>query len=222
MQKYVKLLTNGGFPDIDHHIGKVFPVYRELFNLALIEVPEHDMLLCFDIDRGEAEYVAPPKVSIGVSVGELHTQLEELSQAFKEAQEALEAVLQQPKEPKVGDFVKIKPKEDLKNAAKRFSSRCGYVGKIVEVVGQLGTDKVFSIEFTQASFPDIVSNSYFKTNFYRSEFEVIPEGTEGRRGCYPHVGNLGVKSDLKTLTNIPEERVCMTREFYDEFVKGRI
>lgn len=220
MQRYVRLLNNGGYPDIDQYVGKVFPVPGDSYNLVEVKLPD-GVSRFFDISEGEAEYVDYPEASLDVALSNFMEQSDELIRALEETQAVLKAAQQGTEEPKVGDFVKIKNKEYLKVDHKRYSSRCGYVGQIVREVDRLSSDRVFSIEFKQVSFPEpTYPDSYYITNFYESEFEVVPKGTKGLAGVQPSMGRLGVKSDLKTLTNIPEEMVYMTGEFYTEFIRG--
>lgn len=223
MQRYVRLLNNGGYPDIDQYVGKVFPVDWDSYSIAEVELPD-GVTRYFNISDGEAEYVEYPEAPIDVSLSNFMKQSDEMIKALEETQAVLKAAQQGTKEPKVGDFVKIKSKDNLEISTKLYTSRCGYVGKIVKVSNSLADNhKVFTVKFPQASFSLLECDpKHYKVNFYEGEFEVVPEGTEGKVGYQVITGHLGVKSDLKTLTNIPEEMVYMTEEFYDEFVKGRV
>lgn len=40
MQRYVRLLNNGGYPDIDQYVGKVFPVPWDSYNLVEVKLPD--------------------------------------------------------------------------------------------------------------------------------------------------------------------------------------
>lgn len=222
MQRYVRLLNNGGYPDIDQYVGKVFPVDWDSYILAEVELPD-GVTRYFNISDGEAEYVEYPEAPLDVALSNFMKQSDEMIKALEETQAALKAAQQETEEPKVGDFVKIKSKDNLEISTKLYTSRCGYVGKIVGVDVSCWEDIVFDIEFPQASFPMTPINAnYFITSFYESEFTVVPEGTEGLQGVQPSIGVFGIKSDLKTLTNIPEECVSMTGEFYTEFLDGNV
>lgn len=222
MQRYVRLLNNGGYPDIDQYVGKVFPVDWDSYIIAEVELPD-GVTRYFNISDGEAEYVEYPEASLDVALSNFMKQSDEMIKALEETQAALKAAQQGTEEPKVGDFVKIKSKDNLEISTKLYTSRCGYVGKIVGVDVSCWEDIVFDIEFPQASFPMTPINAnYFITSFYESEFTVVPEGTEGLQGVQPSIGVFGIKSDLKTLTNIPEECVSMTGEFYTEFLDGNV
>lgn len=222
MQRYVRLLNNGGYPDIDQYVGKVFPVPWDSYIIAEVELPD-GVTRYFNISDGEAEYVDYPEAPLDVALSNFMKQSDELIRALEETQAALKAAQQETEEPKVGDFVKIKSKDNLEVSTKLYTSRCGYVGKIVGVDVSCWEDIVFDIEFPQASFPMTPNNAnYFITSFYESEFTVVSEGTEGLQGVQPSIGVFGIKSDLKTLTNIPEECVSMTEEFYTEFLDGNV
>lgn len=222
MHRYVRLLNNGGYPDIDQYVGKVFPVDWDSYIMAEVELPD-GVTRYFNISDGEAEYVEYPEASLDVALSNFMKQSDEMIKALEETQAALKAAQQGTEEPKVGDFVKIKSKDNLEISTKLYTSRCGYVGKIVGVDVSCWEDIVFDIEFPQASFPMTPINAnYFITSFYESEFTVVPEGTEGLQGVQPSIGVFGIKSDLKTLTNIPEECVSMTGEFYTEFLDGNV
>lgn len=223
MQRYVRLLNNGGFQDIDQYVGKVFPVPWDSYNLVEVKFPD-GVTRYFDISDGEAEYVEYPEASLDVALSNFMRQTDEMIKALKETQAALKAAQQGTKEPKVGDFVKIKSKDNLEVSTKLFTSRCGYVGKIVKLSHSLADNrKVFTVKFPQASFSLLEFDlEHYEANFYESEFTVVPEGTEGLQGVQPSIGVFGIKSDLKTLTNIPEECVSMTGEFYTEFLEGNV
>ena len=222
MHRYVRLLNNGGYPDIDQYVGKVFPVPWDSYIIAEVELPD-GVTRYFNISDGEAEYVEHPEASLDVALSNFMEQSDEMIKALEETQAVLKAAQQGTEEPKVGDFVKIKSKDNLEISTKLYTSRCGYVGKIVGVDVSCWEDIVFDIEFPQASFPMTPINAnYFITSFYESEFTVVPEGTEGLQGVQPSIGVFGIKSDLKTLTNIPEECVSMTGEFYTEFLDGNV
>lgn len=222
MQRYVRLLNNGGYPDIDQYVGKVFPVPWDSYNLVEVKLPD-GVSRFFSISDGEAKYVEHPEASLDVALSNFMEQSDEMIKALEDTQAVLKAAQQGTEEPKVGDFVKIKSKDNLEISTKLYTSRCGYVGKIVGVDVSCWEDIVFDIEFPQASFPMTPINAnYFITSFYESEFTVVPEGTEGLQGVQPSIGVFGIKSDLKTLTNIPEECVSMTGEFYTEFLDGNV
>lgn len=198
MHRYVRLLNNGGYPDIDQYVGKVFPVDWDSYIMAEVELPD-GVTRYFNISDGEAEYVEYPEASLDVALSNFMKQSDEMIKALEETQAALKAAQQGTEEPKVGDFVKIKSKDNLEISTKLYTSRCGYVGKIVGVDVSCWEDIVFDIEFPQASFPMTPINAnYFITSFYESEFTVVPEGTEGLQGVQPSIGVFGIKSDLKT------------------------
>lgn len=223
MQRYVRLLNNGGYPDIDQYVGKVFPVPWDSYNLVEVKLPD-GVSRFFGISEGEAEYVEHPEASLDVALSNFMEQSDELIRALEETQAALKAAQQETEEPKVGDFVKIKSKDNLEISTKLYTSRCGYVGKILKVSNRLADSrKVFTVKFPQASFSLLECDpKHYEVNFYEGEFEVVPEGTEGMQGVQPSIGIFGIKSDLKTLTNIPEECVSMTGEFYTEFLEGNV
>lgn len=225
MQRYVRLLNNGGYPDIDQYVGKVFPVPWDSYNLVEVKFPD-EVSRFFYISEGEAEYVEYPEAPLDVALSNFMKQSDEMIKALEETQAALKAAQQGTEEPKVGDFVKIKSKDNLEVSAKLYTSRCGYVGKIVKVSNSLADSrKVFTVKFPQASFPFLefdLDLDHYEAKFYESEFTVVPEGTEGLQGVQPSIGVFGIKSDLKTLTNIPEECVSMTGEFYTEFLDGNV
>lgn len=223
MQRYVRLLNNGGYPDIDQYVGKVFPVPWDSYNLVEVKLPD-EVSRFFSISDGEAEYVEHPEASLDVALSNFMKQSDEMIKALEETQAALKAAQQGTEEPKVGDFVKIKSKDNLEVSTKLYTSRCGYVGKIVKVSNSLADSrKVFTVKFPQASFSFLEFDlDHYEAKFYESEFTVVPEGTEGLQGVQPSIGVFGIKSDLKTLTNIPEECVSMTGEFYTEFLDGNV
>lgn len=223
MQRYVRLLNNGGYPDIDQYVGKVFPVPWDSYNLVEVKFPD-EVSRFFDISEGEAEYVDYPESSLDVALSNFMKQSDEMIKALEETQAALKAAQQGTEEPKVGDFVKIKSKDNLEVSTKLYTSRCGYVGKILKVSNSLADSrKVFTVKFPQASFSFLEFDlDHYEAKFYESEFTVVPEGTEGLQGVQPSIGRLGVKANLKTLTNIPEEMVYMTGEFYTEFIRGNV
>lgn len=223
MQRYVRLLTNGGYSDIDQYVGKVFPAVWDSCNIAEVELPD-GVTRYFSISNGEAEYVEYPEAPLDVALSNFMKQSDEMIKALEETQAALKAAQQGTEEPKVGDFVKIKSKDNLEVSTKLYTSRCGYVGKIVKVSNSLADSrKVFTVKFPQASFSFLEFDlDHYEAKFYESEFTVVPEGTEGLQGVQPSIGVFGIKSDLKTLTNIPEECVSMTGEFYTEFLDGNV
>lgn len=224
MQRYVRLLNNGGYPDIDQYVGKVFPVdWDSYIGIAEVELPD-GVTRYFSIPGGEAEYVEHPEASLDVALSNFMEQSDELIRALEETQAALKAAQQETEEPKVGDFVKIKSKDNLEISTKLYTSRCGYVGKIVKVSNSLADSrKVFTVKFPQASFSFLEFDlDHYEAKFYESEFTVVPEGTEGLQGVQPSIGVFGIKPDLKTLTNIPEECVSMTGEFYTEFLDRNV
>ena len=223
MQRYVRLLNNGGYPDIDQYVGKVFPVPWDSYNLVEVKLPD-EVSRFFYISEGEAEYVDYPESSLDVALNNFMKQSDEMIKALEETQAALKAAQQGTEEPKVGDFVKIKSKDNLEISTKLYTSRCGYVGKIVKVSNSLADSrKVFTVKFPQASFSFLEFDlDHYEAKFYESEFTVVPEGTEGLQGVQPSIGVFGIKSDLRTLTNIPEECVSMTGEFYTEFLDGNV
>lgn len=223
MQRYVRLLNNGRYPDIDQYVGKVFPVPWDSYNLVEVKLPD-EVSRFFSISDGEAEYVEHPEASLDVALSNFMEQSDELIRALEETQAVLKAAQQGTEEPKVGDFVKIKSKDNLEVSTKLYTSRCGYVGKIVKVSNSLADSrKVFTVKFPQASFSFLEFDlDHYEAKFYESEFTVVPEGTEGLQGVQPSIGVFGIKPDLKTLTNIPEECVSMTGEFYTEFLDGNV
>lgn len=223
MQRYVRLLNNGGYQGIDQYVGKVFPVPWDSYNLVEVKLPD-GVTRYFSISNGEAEYVDYPEAPLDVALSNFMEQSDELIRALEETQAALKAAQQGTEEPKVGDFVKIKSKDNLEVSTKLYTSRCGYVGKIVKVSNSLADSrKVFTVKFPQASFSFLEFDlDHYEAKFYESEFTVVPEGTEGLQGVQPSIGVFGIKPDLKTLTNIPEECVSMTGEFYTEFLDGNV
>lgn len=223
MQRYVRLLNNGGYPDIDQYVGKVFPAFGDSYTLVEVKLPD-GLSRYFSIAEGEAEYVDYPETTLDVALSNFMKQSDEMIKALEETQAALKAAQQGTEEPKVGDFVKIKSKDNLEVSTKLYTSRCGYVGKIVKVSNSLAdSPKVFTVKFPQASFSFLEFDlDHYEAKFYESEFTVVPEGTEGLQGVQPSIGVFGIKSDLKTLTNIPEECVSMTGEFYTEFLDGNV